>query len=367
MKILFIADSTSIHTQRWLRYFLNAGNDIYIITLGKKRKRIEGAKHIANFDQFYYNSFSFISVLKETRKIVRSIKPEILHGHFVHQYGWLASLCNFHPLILTAWGTDILSLPHTSRSRIGKKLTQYALKKADLITGTSEYLKNEMRKLGADENKIHVVHWGVDLDKFRPDVDTRQIREQLEIDNRPVVLSNRLHLELYNNDIIIEAMYLVVKRIPEALLVLQNAGGPPDEALIRLARDKGINDSIRFVAQFPHDELPALYAIADLYVSVPSWDGGPVSPIEAMACGAVPIISAVPGPMEWVQDGINGTVVPVRNADKLAGAICDLLLDVDRRKKFNRINRALIKERGDHKASMKQMEQLYKAIINQPV
>ena len=111
MKILFIADSTSIHTQRWLEFFLNSGNDIHIVTLGKKTAKIPGVNHIANFDQFYYNSLSFYSVLQKTKRIIKRIKPDILHAHFVHQYGWLAALCNFKPFVLTAWGTDILSLP----------------------------------------------------------------------------------------------------------------------------------------------------------------------------------------------------------------------------------------------------------------
>jgi len=78
MKILFIADSTSIHTQRWLKYFINQGNDIYLITIGKKREKIPNVNHVINFDRFYYDSISFISILAKTKKLIREIKPQIL-------------------------------------------------------------------------------------------------------------------------------------------------------------------------------------------------------------------------------------------------------------------------------------------------
>jgi glycosyltransferase involved in cell wall biosynthesis len=240
MKILFIADSTSIHTQRWLKYFINQGNDIYLITIGKKEEKIPNVNHVINFDQFYYNSISFISVLAKTKKLIRKIKPQILHGHFVHQYGWLGALSGFHPFVLTAWGTDILNLPYESRSRIGKLLTTYSLKKADLLTGTSEYLKGEMVKLGANKNKVHVIHWGVDPDAFSPDIVHSELKKSLGIGDHLVVLSNRNHIALYNNDIVIEAMSIVKKKFPNTVLILQNAGGPLEQNLKKLALKKGI-------------------------------------------------------------------------------------------------------------------------------
>jgi len=365
MKILYIADSTSIATVQWLSYFLNAGNDISIITLGKKTAKIPGVKHLKNFKKFYYNSISFFSVLSKTRKIIREIKPDILHAHFVHQYGWLGSLCDYHPFVLTAWGTDILSLPYASRLRIGKKLTEKAIRKADLMTCTSEHAKSVMIELGAVEDKVHVIHWGIDSSKFKPDIDTTKMRKQLGIGDQQIVLSNRNQIALYNNDIVIEAMALVLKKFPDTILILQNAGGGLEEDLKRLAREKGIDNSTIFLPQFPHDNMPPLYALADVYASVPSWDGGPVSLTEAMACGAAPIISAVPGPMEWVKDGENGRVVPIRDVDKLADAIVDLLKDKEKRNRYRQKNRKLIVEKDDHFAAMKRMELLYKGIINQ--
>ncbi len=361
MKILCIADSTSIHTKRWVDYFRDAGYDISIITLGKKREIIPGIRHLANFDQFYYCSPLFLPVLLQARRIVQKEKPDIVHGHFVHQYGWLAALVGFHPLVITAWGTDILNLPEASRLKIGKYLTRYTLKKADLLTGTSSHLKHEMIRLGAREDRVHVIFWGVDVDRFRPDVDTTALRRKLGIaPNQIVILSNRNHSELYINDIVIEAMARVLKTFPKAVLILQNSGGSLEPQLRSLARRLGIDPSVRFLPQFDHQDLPALYAMAHIYVSVPSWDAGPVSLKEAMACGAVPVISDLPGPGEWVKDEVNGKIVPIRSVDKLAMAIMDLLFHPEKCQRCSVTNTRLIKDHANHLVQMKKMENLYK-------
>lgn len=365
MRILYIADSTSIHTQRWLNYFLRKGHDVSIITLGKKTFKIPGVHHVKNFAKFHYDSPAAIPILMRTRQIVRAIKPHILHAHFVHQYGWLAALSGFHPLVMTAWGTDILSLPHASRSGLGNLLTQFTLKKSDSITGTSEYMKGEIIKLGANPNKISVIHWGVELERFRPEVDTTDLRLRLSIkDTHKVVLSNRNQIALYNNDMVIRAMASVLKTFPDTILILQNSGGSLEMQLRNLAEEVGISKSVRFLPQFTYDDMPALYALSDVYVSVPSWDGGPVSLVEAMACGAAPIISDVPGPMEWVQDNKNGLVVPIRSIEALTKAICELLSDPEKRALFQKRNKEILRERGDHFSSMRKVSNLYAHLLN---
>jgi glycosyltransferase involved in cell wall biosynthesis len=364
MKILYIADSTSVHTKRWVGYFRDAGYDISIITLGKKRETISGIRHLANFDTFYYGSPFFLPVLFRTRCIVRKENPDIVHGHFIHQYGWLAALVGRHPLVVTAWGTDILNLPVSSRVKIGKYLTRYALRKADLLTATSAHLKSEMIRLGASADKVHVVFWGVDTDRFKPGADTNELRKKLEIEtNQTVILSNRNQSELYNNDVVIEAMSKVLKAFPRTILILQNSGGHLEPKLKSLADKLAIEKSVRFLPQFPHEELASLYAMADIYVSVPSWDAGPVSLKEAMMCGAVPVISDLPGPREWVEDEINGKIVPIRDSEKLAEAISDLLLDKDKCFRFAMENIRLIKENAAHIDQMKKMESLYRVLI----
>jgi glycosyltransferase involved in cell wall biosynthesis len=364
MRLLYIADSTSVHTQRWLAYFHHAGHEVHLVTIGHKLAQLPGVQHERNFEKFYYLAPSFLPVLLQTQRIVRRVRPDILHAHFVHQYGWLAALTGFHPLVLTAWGTDILQLPRASRTGLGRYLTRMALRKADALTAISAHLKAEMVGLGARPERVHVVFLGVDTTVFRPDLDTRPLRKRLGIPPRaPVILSNRNHIALYNNDIVLAALPAVRGRFPDAVLLLQNAGGPLEPALRRQAAEMGLAGAVRFLPQMQHADLPPLYALADVYVSVPSWDAGPLSLLEAMASYAAPVVSDLPAPREWVQDGANGAVVPVRDAERLAAAVRDLLADPQRRDALNRLNRRMIVERADHRTRMAQVDGLYRALV----
>ena len=365
-RLLYIADSTSVHTQRWLQYFVEHEYTVYLITIGRKRQILPDVHHVANFNQFYYGSPSFIPTLFKARRLIRAISPDILHAHFVHQYGWLGAFSGFYPFVLTAWGTDIFKLPYGSRGLLGKWLTQVTLKKADAITATSEAAKSKAIMLGAEGKKISVIFWGVDTKMFRPGIDTRQIRKQLAIaDNAPVIFSNRNYAPLYNNDVIIKAMAQVTARYPDAILILQNAGMEKREGheFKSMIAENGLEGSVRLLPQYGHDALPPLYALADIYVSVPTWDAGPVSLKEAMASHCTPIISDVSGPKEWVVHEKNGIIVPVRNVEKLAGAICELLADKGKRQRFNEINRKLMVEKADHMMQMKKAEATYERLL----
>lgn len=367
MKILFIADTTSIHTIRWISYFVDCGDDVYVITIGKKRKILPRVNHLINFEHFYYlNPIRFLKTLKKARTIVHSIKPDILHAHFGHQYGWLGALCGYHPFIMTLWGTDILVLPERSRTRLGMLLTKYAIMKADALTVTSSATKKAVISAGAEPEKVSIIFWGVDVNIFRPDIDFSFLKRKLNINkDATVVLSNRDFAPLYNNDVVLRAMSLVLRDFPKTVLILQNAGGwaERERSLRKLAEELGIISSVKFLPQYPHQDLPPLYAMADIYVSVPSSDASPVSLREAMASGCAPIISELCGPMEWVKHGENGLVVPVRDHEALANAICYLIKNEDKRIEFARKSRQIICERGSHIRQMQKARALYEKAI----
>ena len=364
MKICFIADQSSIHTQRWLRYFAAAGHDIYLMPHCESDIKIDTIKLLDSLPKLSYKSLSFFSTIKKAKSIINKIKPDILHAHFVEQFGWLGALVDYHPFVLTAWGTDIFELPHVSRLGVGKKLTQYALKKADKMTAISNDLKRAMIELGAEKDNVAIVHWGVDLENFRPNRNVSQLKKNLRIGNNPVILSNRYFEEHYNIDIIIKAVAQVLQKIPSAVLVLQNPGGQLTEDIKMLVRDSGLNRSVRIIPRYNYNEMPELYALADIYVSVPSWDAAGISLTEAMACGAVPVISEVAGPMEWVRDEENGKVVPIRNAEALAVAICDLIQNSQKRNSFIQRNFDLIRKQGDQNDWMAKMNNHYHSLLN---
>ena len=362
MKICYIADNTSIHTQRWLKCFAKAGHKIFLIPHSEADIEIKDITILDRLPKLSYKSTSFFPTLIKAKSIIRKVKPDILHAHFVEQFGWLGAFVDYHPFVLTAWGSDIYRLPYVSKLGIGKMFTQFALKKADILTAISEDLKKEMVWLGAKKENINTIHWGVDLDKFKPNINISELKKTLNISNNPVILSNRIFERNFNIHVIIHALSIVLQKISNAILLLQNPGGKLQDDIQKSIHDYGICNSVRILPRYQYSDMPALYAIADVYVSVPSYDAACISLTEAMACGSIPIISEVPGPMEWVKDGFNGKVVPVQDTEALADAICNLMQNEEKRKLFRIRNFDLIRKRGDQKYWMEKMNHIYKKL-----
>ena len=119
MKLCFIADGLSLHTQRWVNYFADRGHEVHLIssrfTPGYEGYDTRIIKHplIRLLPRIWKVSgyLSGLLWLFQVRRLVRIIKPDIVDAHFVTICGYLGVASGFHPLILTAWGSDILVAP----------------------------------------------------------------------------------------------------------------------------------------------------------------------------------------------------------------------------------------------------------------
>ena len=80
-------------------------------------------------------------------------------------------------------------------------------------------------------------------------------------------------------------------------------------------------------------DVPCLLAVSDVVVAsnLRTTEGVPRSLIEAAAMGKAIVATAIPGAAEVVEDGVNGTLVPPRDASALAAAIEALLGDAETR------------------------------------
>ena len=115
MILCFIADGRSIHTQRWAEYFAQRGNEVHLITYDPMGREIPGVREHVITSRWKNLYLSFIPRYITIIKLVRKIRPDLIHAHFIAKYGFHLIGLHTHPSVVSAWGDDILILPKKSR------------------------------------------------------------------------------------------------------------------------------------------------------------------------------------------------------------------------------------------------------------
>jgi glycosyltransferase involved in cell wall biosynthesis len=85
--------------------------------------------------------------------------------------------------------------------------------------------------------------------------------------------------------------------------------------------------------------------------------------LEALACGLPVVVTDVPANLEWVEDGINGLVVPRQSSERLAEAIITLLQDEQRAQNMGKNNLKIALERADWDRNFAKLEEIYRRLV----
>lgn len=180
---------------------------------------------------------------------------------------------------------------------------------------------------GVQRDRIAVIPAGVDLERFQPVGDRREARRRLGLPlARPVLLTVRRLAERMGLDRLLEAMELVARRVPDALLLI-GGDGPLRGVLDEQARRLGLGAWVRFLGAVPDPQLPAYLTLADVVV-VPSraLEGFGLATLEALACGT-PVVGTPTPATSGLLSGLEpGLVCEDFAAPTLAAKLVEALL-----------------------------------------
>jgi glycosyltransferase involved in cell wall biosynthesis len=128
--------------------------------------------------------------------------------------------------------------------------------------------------------------------------------------------------------------------------------------LKRQAQQFKFSDDIIFKGWLNAEENRSCYSKASVFVSVPDSDATSVSLLEAMSFGCIPVLSNLPANLEWVLDGINGSIVKDLESDFISPVFN---LDFE---KVIRMNREIISERATKTVSREKFINIYRKALN---
>lgn len=363
MRICFIGMVSSIHLERWARYFINKGHDVHVIS--QHRGDIKGAM-VHRLPAV--KKIGFIPSAIQTRRIINKIKPDIVHAHYVTTYGFYGAFSGFHPFIASAWGSDVLTFP---KSRISKGMVRFVLNKADLITTTAEFMGSYLcKEFKLPESKIVRIPWGIDLKIFCRNYqeEIKKLRNKMKIEeNSLVILSNRSLAANYNIQMIIDAIPYMTKKYPNAVFVfIRGYGSSELEDEMRLKAEKmDVINNVHFISKVVTPKEMAIYLnMADVFISIPKTDQFGSSIMEGMACGVIPIVSNIKVYKQYLTDGINAFFVDPENPKEIAERIIYCIEHPELKEKFFTINKRIIEEKEDWNKNAKKMEDLYENLLH---
>ncbi len=374
MRLCIIANPNSIHTQRWVRFFAQHGHEVHLVGPNPLTADLpQDLRALLAGDRFHdltqvtnRRKFRFALWSLTLRRLLRRLRPDVLHAHQVTGAGWLAAATGYHPLLVTGWGSDLLL--SARRSATQRRLARFVLRRADYVTCVSAGLAEVAQALGADPRRLEVVPWGVDTQVFHPGP-TSLLREAPSLretgDHRPTVLSIRALRPLYNPTVIAHAIPIILARQPNTRFVIRTYSVDPDllAEFQRIVQAGGATHAVEYIGDLPDDHAIAdLYRSADIVISVPSSDGTPQSVLEAMACGAVPVLSDLPSLHAWVEEGVQGLFVPVANPAALAEAVVQLLTDAGQRQTMRSAAIRRIQEGANSLIWLQRYETIYQQL-----
>lgn len=159
--------------------------------------------------------------------------------------------------------------------------------------------------------------------------------------------------------LLIEAAAIVLQQRPDARFMIVGQGDL-ERRLKDLAQERGIADRIVFTG-LRHD-IPAVLAESDIFVLSSTWEGLPLTAVEAMAAARPVVLTDVGGNSELVQNGVQGLIVPPNDVAALAEALLALVNDETRRLELGRAARLRVQHDFSMATFTAQHEALYSEI-----
>ena len=292
------------------------------------------------------NPFKIKKSIQKLRQIIHDYNPSIIHVHQANSYAFIAGKANngSTPLVLTAWGSDVLLLP--KRSIFHRWLVTQALRYADIVTADSEQMSQEIHALCPGKEVVNA-NFGVDL----------ELPEGMNAERELILYSNRMHEPLYRIEDILTQFKAMCEELDGHLILAGK--GSLTEKFKDYSKQHQLTNHVTFAGFVTKSKNQANYLKSKFFISIPTSDGTSISLLEAMAYGCIPVLSDIPANREWVEDGKNGIIIG-RTEPFIMAIKRGLELDAENVQDYNR---DLINQRATKSANAAVFKGIYARIL----
>ena len=265
------------------------------------------------------------------------------------------------PILVKIAGSG--EVPRMSKSRIGRQELRWLNRWSKKVLILNEGMRPEAIEGGISPAKLQLMPNPVDVAEFSPANDEQQcnLRRELQVPQGiPVVMYAGRLAPGKSLPVLLEAFALVLKLVPDALLVLVGDGALR-AALVEQSSKLGLDAHIRFTGRVSPQEVPHWLKIATVFTLVSPSEGFPCALEEAMSTGIASVASDIPGNRQLVENGHQSLLTPVGDVDAIADSIVRLIQDATLRERLACASREHIVQNY----STAHVVELYEAVFNE--
>ena len=331
-KILFVA-TIDQHIRHfhipYLEYFHNNGYEVHVASNGDENLEFVDIKYNIEFDRSPFSSNNIIAY-QSLKKIINENNFDLVHCHtpvggVITRLVARNSKSLTTKFVYTAHGFHFYRGAPIKNWLLFYPIEKYLSKYTDCLIAINEEDYEIARRKFKMSSIKHINGVGVNLNKFRPVLSEEKLslREEYGFNVEDVILvyvgelSYRKH-----QDVLIRAMESLVKKIPNAKLLLVGMG-PKEDEYINLINELKVNESIKLMGY--RSDVDKIMMLSDICVSSSRQEGLPVNIIEAMATSLPLVVSNCRGNRDLIVDGTNGFIIENDTPEEYVDKIIKLL------------------------------------------
>lgn len=284
---------------------------------------------------------------------VNTIDADVLdvyswYSPFIRRRGMVVASLSFYPV---RWLKNRVSAGIFGRME--KFLTLYKIRNSDFLILISRQTEKVLKDMGLlMGKKYRYIPNGVDKGLFKPgDRAASRRRLGLPEDKSVVTFVGQMTTVKRPLDFI-----TAFSLLPDDYIGLMAGRGPLLAEATALSEKLKIGNRLKILGYVDRELLPAIYSASDVVVYPTEYEIQPLVPQEAMSCGAIPVVSDIPGNNEIISDGQNGLLFRLGDVEELAAKIIKLCSEpaLYEKLRFNGIR--FMEERDWETTSMRTLE-----------
>jgi phosphatidylinositol alpha-1,6-mannosyltransferase len=300
----------------------------------------------------------------QLRKIIKQQQITHIHcGRVIHEgvTAWLLKLITGTPYLCYVHGEDVETAATSGEHNLMVKLV---CKHAERLICNSHNSANIVKRLNyANDDKINVLHPGVDASLFVPLAEDDGFKQQMGWQDRKVIITVGRLQERKGQDMMIRATALLKQQFPEILYAIIGRGDRL-ESLKALTAELGLKEHVQFLTEVTDPQMIQCYQQCDVFILANRTIGNDIEGfgmvlVEAQACGKPVIAGDSGGTKETMLINESGFVIDCTDAQLISSTVTKLLAEPELSAQMGKIGRKHVESELDWQAHVQKASLLF--------